>query len=203
MTTPAVGSLIYALYQILRDEAAFEKKKYLQYQQQIFNLGSTSHMANVVFDKHVEFVEHYIEEVDKAVSILLRNGPTKEAIELSNELFRTKQKYAAWIPREESLKLEPFENAVREIGVLSLKADRIEKTGSGSVDVIKVVWDKLSKVLGIDLRIDPKNEEFKESAVEEVKLKIRSLLGIEELTTIRRILIDNAISFLKKDEKSI
>jgi len=95
---PATGSLIYALYQIFRDQSAFEKKKYLQQQQQIFNIGSTSHMANVVFDKHVEFVERYMEEVDRTVSSLLHDGPTREAIKLSDKLFHIKRRYAAWIP---------------------------------------------------------------------------------------------------------
>jgi len=55
-------------------------------------------MANVVFDKHVEFVERYMEEVDRTVSSLLHDGPTREAIKLSDKLFHIKRRYAAWIP---------------------------------------------------------------------------------------------------------
>lgn len=102
--------------------------------------------------------------------------------------------------KEETLKLQPFENAIREIGMLSYRAEVLDKTGSESTDVVIKVFNKLSEVLGIDMRIDAQNnKEFKENAVEEVKLKIRSILGIEELTTIRRILIEKAISFLKED----
>lgn len=199
IATPAMGSLFYALYQISRDESAFKKEKYLQQQKQFFNLGSTSHMANVVFNKHVEFIERYMEEVHKTVSKLFREGPTKEAIELSNNLFRIREQYAAWIPKEESLKLEPFENAVREIGSLSYQADIVDKkTLRGSKTIIKL-YDKFSKVLGIDLRIDEQEEEIYSSAVEEVKSKIGSILGIEELTAMRKMLIKEAISFLKKE----
>jgi len=44
-TTPAIAALVAVIYQILKDQAAFERQDYLQRQQQIFNLGATSHMA--------------------------------------------------------------------------------------------------------------------------------------------------------------
>lgn len=43
-TTPAIGALLVAIYQILKDQAAFERQDYLQRQQQIFNLGATSQL---------------------------------------------------------------------------------------------------------------------------------------------------------------
>uniref|UniRef100_UPI00356A2641 hypothetical protein n=1 Tax=Pontibacterium sp. TaxID=2036026 RepID=UPI00356A2641 len=52
---PAIGGLFAALFQLLRDNAAHERAVELQSSQQLFNLGATSHMANTVFDKHVEF----------------------------------------------------------------------------------------------------------------------------------------------------
>lgn len=76
---PAVGTMIGAVYQIFRDQASFERNKKLQHQQQIFNLATTSHMANMVFDKHVEFCEKYMMEVHETVRTLFREGPTKEA----------------------------------------------------------------------------------------------------------------------------
>ena len=53
--TPSLLGLFGILYQLVRDQAQHEKKEILQKQQQLFNLGATSHMANVVFDKHVEW----------------------------------------------------------------------------------------------------------------------------------------------------
>ena len=60
--TPAIASLFFALFRVFRDEAEFQKKQFLQEKQQFFNLASTSHMANVAFDKHVEFCELYLYE---------------------------------------------------------------------------------------------------------------------------------------------
>ncbi|MBI4795496.1 MAG: hypothetical protein HY790_06595 [Deltaproteobacteria bacterium] len=62
---PSVGALFVALFQLFRDEAAFEKQRALQADQQYFQIGATSHMANVAFDKHAAFSEEYIAQVNE------------------------------------------------------------------------------------------------------------------------------------------
>lgn len=57
---PGVAALLAVLYQILRDEAAQARAVDLQEKQQIFHLGVASPMANVVFDKRVQFSQQYI-----------------------------------------------------------------------------------------------------------------------------------------------
>ena len=70
IATPGGLALFGALYQILRDQSAHERKIELQRRQEIFNLGATSNMANVAFDKHVEFCGKYMSEVHDTVSTL-------------------------------------------------------------------------------------------------------------------------------------
>lgn len=60
LSIPGVSAMVVALYQIVRDQAAHERALNLQEKQQLFNLGVTSHMANVAFDRHVQFSEKYI-----------------------------------------------------------------------------------------------------------------------------------------------
>src|SRR5437762_1785859 len=64
---PALGALFAALFQVFRDQAAFERQLLLQQQQQAFNLGAASHMASKAFDKHSEFCEKYMAEVHLTV----------------------------------------------------------------------------------------------------------------------------------------
>jgi hypothetical protein len=189
---PATGALLYALYQIFRDQAAFEKQKYLQRQQQIFNLGSTSHMANVAFDKHVEFCEHYMEEVHNTINTLFQEGPTTKALDHSRNLFNMKRRYAAWIPQDVALTLEPFEKAISEIGTGSRL--RNMQTGPDTLNLTEKTWGTLNKIMDKNL-----NAEHREVAVEEQKQRIRAILGIEELTKMRTMLVKEALSFLEKN----
>ena len=116
IASPAVGALFGALYQILRDQAAFEKQKYFDDRKRIFDIGAASHMANTAFDKHVEFCEEYMQEVHSTVATLFKEGPSKEALTHANNSYKLRQKYAAWLTDEINTNLEPYEQIVREIG---------------------------------------------------------------------------------------
>ena len=108
--------MLTILYQLIRDEAAFEHNLKIQNQQQSFGLGATSHMANKVFDKHVEFCEKYLVEVHKIANQLFRSGPTKDAVDFANSLYTLKLEYATWLTDDINNSLFPFEQALRELG---------------------------------------------------------------------------------------
>ena len=116
---PGVAGLTAALFQLVRDHAAHQRNLEIQQEQQIFNLGATSHMANSVFDKHVEFCEKYLAEVHQTVVTLTREGPTKEALDHARKLYTLRIEYTAWITPKIDKKLIPFEKAVRNIGAKS------------------------------------------------------------------------------------
>jgi hypothetical protein len=199
-STPAIVALIGALYQILREQAAFEKQRYLQRQEQFFNLGVTSHMANTAFDKHVEFCEKYMKEVHSTVATLFRHGPTKEAFENVGHFIELRREYAAWVPRDVGLQLEPFENALSRMSTQMGLADDLIGDGQSHDVRVKAIHEAHSifkKVLQIG-KEDPSNENSVVS-VEVIKERIRSILGIEELTRIREKLIRQALQLLEKD----
>lgn len=78
IASPVAGSLFAALYQIFRDQAAFEKQKYFELRKRVFDIGATSHMANTLFDKHVIFCEKYIEELYKTLLTLFKKDQQKK-----------------------------------------------------------------------------------------------------------------------------
>jgi hypothetical protein len=195
---PAIAALVGALFTIFRDEAAFEKQQFLQRQQETFSLGTTSHMANVAFDKHVEFCEKYMAEVHRAVATLFREGPTTRALEHVARFVEIQRQYTAWIPTDVASELEPFENAVNRIGALSYLVDALSGSDQpGRKNAIDEMFGIVSDVLpaGKKVSIDG----HPEIAVEVVKERIRAILGIEELTKIRRRLVQRALELLEKE----
>ena len=85
--SPAILALITALFQLMRDQASFEKQLEIQANQLKFNLGATSHMANTAFDKHIEFCEAYMRELQNTFYNLFAKGDTEEALEYARNLF--------------------------------------------------------------------------------------------------------------------
>lgn len=201
--TPALIAMIGALFQLARDHAAHESKLDLQRKQQIFNLGATSHMANVTFDKHVEFCEKYMSEVDSTVGTLYREGTTKEALVHAGNLYNLRRKYAAWLTEEIGNQLAPFEDALRKIGAWQ---GYVESTSGHAgyaekrIEKINFVHHTFCKVLDIgggEESNDYAEEIDKFISEEVVKKRIRQILDIEDLVRLRKGLIREACTYIK------
>ncbi len=194
---PSIGGLLTALFQVARDDAAHKRSIDFQNKQQLFNLGATSHMANTVFDKHVEFSEKYLSEVHKLVASLTSEGPTKSALAHANNLNNLRIDYTAWITPEIEDKLLPFENAVRTIGAKASYVEAIrgqEDSSESRSKAIGEMFDTFSTIMGLESR----ESKDAETTIKEVMNRVREILNIVELVSIRDFLIDLAASAAKK-----
>ena len=190
---PAVCALLAAIYQIVRDRTAFERQQYSQLQQQAFSLGATSHMANIAFDKHAEFCERYVAEVHATVQTLFKEGPTDKALKHVWTFNELRREYAAWLPSEVVSGLEPFETAVNRIGALSNLVNDLNGTGDPKrQEALNEMYGVFREVM--EIPGETAAERRPEVAVEAVKSEIRSILGIEQLTQLRKKLISQALS---------
>ena len=196
---PGSLALLGVIYQLIRDSAQFERSMFMQKDQQIFNLGATSHMATVAFDKHVEFCEKYMAEVHETVDTLFKEGPSKTALNHSAALFTIGREYSAWIPKKIALQLEPFENAIHRIGTTSGLVEDLPNSSKDKPKAISESYAELKKVLELD-DIETGDPDKKNLiAKENIKEKIRSILGINELTEIRLFIIKKSIDFINKN----
>ncbi len=190
---PGVGALFAALFQLARDEARFEKDRELQRLHQTFTLGVSSHMSNVVFDKHVEFCERYMKEVDATVTTLFREGPTELALRHAGNLYGIRREHSAWLTAEMSEHLEPFESTLRKLG-----ADTgFVRSTHGSPEYAQqrsAVVEQMYSTFAEVLDLDPKTQKSEIAKVEAVKEQVRAILGTEQLTTLRQKLLKNALT---------
>lgn len=191
VATPIAVTLIAAVYQVLRDNAAHQRQVDLQNANNVFSLGVMSHMAQVAFDKHVEFCEKYMSEVHEAISTLFREGPTEKAMTHSQNFSRLRIEYATWITDDIANKLKPFEDAMFNIGSKTQlwKAVRDRATFDKAYKEAEDSWDG---ILGGILNKEKTPDES--IAVESVKNRVRQILGVQELTQLRGKLIQKAIN---------
>ncbi|SEA77704.1 hypothetical protein SAMN05660420_03149 [Desulfuromusa kysingii] len=199
IVVPGVGALVGALFQIARDSAAFEKQKHLQTDQHVFSLGASSHMSTVAFDKHVAFCEAYLSEVHETVGVLFREGPTEKAMECAYKLFALKREYAAWIPKSVALELEPFENAINEIGVKTHLVNALRGTrDEARSKALDESYNVFANVMGMEKLKEEAPDHKEELAVENVKESVREILGINELFEIRNFIIKRSADFARR-----
>lgn len=198
LSGPAYLALFAAILQISRDQVSFERSFALQSSQNGFVLGASSHMANIAFDKHVEFSEEYVREAHLTIRTLFKEGPTGEALNHANNLTMLRQKYFIWLTSDLDGKLSRLESALRKLGAGAnfVKHD----TGTEAQQrAIAGMYLGFANLLGRDImgtdswQGDTLSED---DAINKVIFRFRIILGTEELTKLRSELIKNAVANL-------
>lgn len=177
MAVPAIGSLCAALVQIVRDNAAHERAVLTQDVQNSFVLGATSHMATVAFDKYAAFCEAYVTEMFATLLTMFREGPTRELLTHTSNLWNLRQKWAVWLPSGIDAQLEIYEAAIRKVGAFANVTD--PKT-------VEATYELFGQVTGIKMGEAPVEGEL---AVSKVIGKLKTVLGTEDLTAVRSALV--------------
>jgi hypothetical protein len=191
---PALGALFAALFQVFRDQAAFERQLLLQQQQQAFSLGAASHMASKAFDKHSEFCEKYMAEVYLTVGTLFREGPTQKALEHASNLVNLKSQYSTWLTKGILDGLVPFEAALRKIGASSYLVEALRGTNDPERPMaIKEMYEVFKEVMVLGESRPPVGDQA-DVTIEAVEKRLRAILGVEQLTEIRQRLIMQALA---------
>jgi hypothetical protein len=186
---PGVGALLGVVWQIFRDHTAHERQLELKECEHFFNLSVTSHMAQVAFDKHAAFCEEYVARVNEGVKELFRDGPSKKAMTIVQNLATIRQKHAPWVTGDVLEKLKPFESAVWGIGTSAgYVADAL-----GAPDRpahIEKMYNTFSQVLGIPWKDAGERPEVR---VDLILRHLQEVLGISELTRLRNAVVKKAM----------
>lgn len=189
---PAVGSLFVALYQLMRDESAYRKEVMVQGNGFRFALGATSHMANKVFDKQVEFSEEYINTIFDIIGRLYTKGDTPEAIEMASDLYLLRKKYSLWLSAEVVDELSKFESALLKIGASARYIEATEGSPNHVLQRRMRIDDNyisLSELLGLSSG----DGVTQEALVDSIQARIREIVGADDLIKLREELVQQAL----------
>ncbi|MGQ3058218.1 MAG: hypothetical protein ACT6T0_13605 [Nevskia sp.] len=191
---PLVGSLLAVLVQMLRDESNRQHSAILQESQNRFVLAAGSHMASVAFDKHVQFCEEYVAEVQQTLQTLFRKSATDELFRHTRKLQDIQEKYAVWLTPQIESDLELFESALRKMGAtagLIHSGANVDDRQQRITDLYKTLAGVMGKRFFLNgWNGQPVDESV---AVTQVIQRLRRVLGTEELTTMRTSLVSRAI----------
>lgn len=198
---PLVGSLVAALAQILRDQAAHERALTMFAAEKLFSVGASSHMANVAFDKHVAFSEEYVQEVNDTLVTLSVEGPTEKALNHANSLYLLRRKRAVWLTPKLDEDLGRFESALRKLGAET----RLVRTSPEVPDRsqwVKSMYKVFADVMGAEhMGASGWDGEdlTEELAISTVIGRLRSILGTAELSEMRSAIISRSMLEARKD----
>jgi hypothetical protein len=193
LAIPGVGAMVAALVQLVRDEAAHERAPDLQERQQLFELGVTSHMANVAFDKHMAFVEQYISTMQDGLTDLFTTGPPGDSLKFGQKLEATRLSFRAWITEDIEAKVMPFEAALRRMGVHKIVLEGI-RPGPERTRLVNEIYQLFSAVVGME-----HEEQVDEThAPRRIMNHLQDSLEVRQLVRLRRAAIQAAINALER-----
>ncbi len=197
IAAPGVVALLAALYQLARDQAAYEKKLEMQQKQFQFTIGAASHMANIAFNKHVDFCEKYMAEIQNTFDTLFREGETATALTHAGTLYRLREGYALWLTESINSELEKFEGAIRKLGAHAHFIDKTfgnERYSEQRTLRIDTAFELFEEIMGWD----QSKEINQDYAISSAQKKVKNILGIEELTGLRKHLVHEASKALNQ-----
>ncbi|ROS70932.1 hypothetical protein [Vibrio crassostreae] len=177
---PAVGAMVAALYQLVRDNSAHERNKELNLQKQNLALASSSHMANAVFDKQAEFSDQYVKLVLKAFNELRTKTDYDEAHAFAADLTILRLEYMNWLTEEIDNNLEGFERQLRKLGANS----QYIKMPKGEGTVQEHRDNAAREMLDIQsafIYVLEKSTHGHDASLVTLSKKMRAILGVEEL----------------------
>lgn len=193
LSIPGVSAMIFALYQLVRDQAAHERAVELQEREHLYDLGVTSHMANVAFDKHVAFVERYISTMQEGLTDLFTTGPPGESLKFSLKLADIRLSFRAWITEDIEAKVMPFEAALRKMGAHKIGLEGIPP-GPERTRIVNEIFQTFSAVAGIE----HKGQVDENLAPRKIMNHLQDMLEVRQLVRLRQSAIQAAIGALER-----
>lgn len=190
---PGVAALFATLYQILRDQAAHQRAIELQERQELFNLGVASHMANVAFDRHVQFSEQYIAMMQQGLTDLFRTGPPGESLKFCSDLIDIRLSFRAWITEDIETKVMPFEDALRQMGARKCALEELAP-GPERTRIVNEMYQVFSNVTGMkgECQVDEAH------APRWIMNHLQDLLEVQQLSRLRRAVVQAAIDAIER-----
>ncbi|HHI4956894.1 TPA: hypothetical protein ACP5S6_003783 [Vibrio parahaemolyticus] len=191
---PFVGAMCSVLIQLIRDDAAHQRTKDLMLQEQQYSLSASSHMANAVFDKQVEFSQLYVEKVIEAFEDLRRKKEWDEAHDYSRQLTMLRLKYMCWLTAEIDENLGEFEKKLRTLGANSSYINMPKGEGTQQEHRDEAAREML-EIFSAFVYVLDKSTGHQEASLESLSIKMRSMLGVEELAHHKKRIIGKPIGF--------
>jgi hypothetical protein len=193
ITLPGSAGLLYALWQIIQLNIEHQHRLEEKRAENDFILSATSHMAERAFDKHVEFCEEYLKEVDEGLKILFQEGPTTKALRIAESLYKTRRRFIVWETPDVAQLLDKFEMAFSRIGASN---DFVSSLGA-SEERAKIVAEMYALFKDVTTFRELPNNPTPDIAIASIIAGLRDHLGITKLTTLRKHYLDEAMKRAK------
>ena len=185
IATPGAVVLLAALYQWLREHWRLEHERHLRTEDRAHALA-TSHMACVAFDKYAKFCEQYIEKFFEILPLMIAKGPNKEWSDHAEALIAVRRQFIVWVPSDVAEPLDELERSIWMVGITQEFLKDLER-GEQRTKFVREIHETFR-------RLHTSTED--KPSFRELVNQIKELLGVDELSTMRKAVVKHAAKTL-------
>lgn len=193
-TVPGIAAVAGALLLVLRDELAHQRQLERDSSSNAFHVAAQSHMAKVLFDKHVLFAEAYASAARKVVGKLFSDGPTENTRDIE-PLTLVRLEHGLWVSAPLAAQLDTFEMQFIRIGnVMAMWGNQAlrARLPENHLDEAFELFHQVTGLTRTELA-GQSPEEHKHS-IQMMMTWLQGLLGVEQLTSARERAVADASS---------
>jgi len=193
-TVPGIAAVAGGLFLILRDELAHQRQIERDSSSNAFHVAAQSHMAKVLFDKHVLFAEAYALAAREIVGKLFKDGPRHSTRDIE-ALTRVRLAHGLWVSASLAAQLDTFEMQFIRIGnAMALWEDKAVRPRLPD-DHLDKAFDLFYEITGITrTELAGQSPEEHTHSIQIMMTWLQRLLGVEQLTSARERAITGASS---------
>lgn len=189
---PAFGAVTGAVFLLLKDEISYQRQLDRDRSSNTFHVAAQSHMAKILFDKHVVFAEAYASAARDVVGRLFREGPTSNMRDIE-PLSRVRQAHGLWVSASLAEQLDKFELQFIEIGNAMALWENQSTRSSLPEGHLERAFDAFHDITGLTRAdVDKPSPAKQAHSIKIVMTWLQGLLGVEQLTTARERAISDA-----------
>lgn len=194
VAVPGIAAVAGGIFLLLRDELSYQRQLDRDDKSNAFHVAAQSHMAKVLFDKHVEFAEDYSSAARTLVFKLFRDGPTEGARNIDS-LHDVRSKHALWISAGLANRLDTFERQFVDIGAAMMLWNNRHSRDRLPENHLERVFDTFYRLTGIARsELDVDDPEANAHSSQKMMTWLQGLLGVEQLTEARERAVAGASS---------
>jgi hypothetical protein len=153
-------------------------------------LAASSHIANTVFDKQVEFTNKYVAIVLDAFETLRCLQDWEVAHDFAGKLTMLRLSYMCWLTSEIDKNLAVFEQKLRTLGANSIYIKMPKDIGTNqehrdaAAREMLEIYSDFVDVLGTGV-------EHSQATLQSLSIKMRAILDVEDLGYLKKQIISS------------
>ncbi|WP_367381092.1 hypothetical protein [Stenotrophomonas cyclobalanopsidis] len=191
---PGIAAVAGALLLLLREELAHQRQLERDSSSNAFHVAAQSHMAKVLFDKHVLFAEAYASAARQVVGKLFSEGPTVNTRNIE-ALTRVRLEHGLWVSAPLAAQLDNFEMQFIRIGnAMAMWQDQALRPRLPE-NHLDQAFDLFHEITGLTrAELTGQSPEEHKHNIQIMMTWLQRLLGVEQLTAARERAITDASS---------